>query len=72
MGKSVAFKADKTAAREAERNLKNNPFQLETRPWKMFNQIRAHSSYIDAQFCDLEDVYGFIGTPRIKIDNQGI
>lgn len=68
-GKSAAWKADKAAAQEAEAKLKNNPFEPETRPHRMFESIRRHSTNMDFRFEEMEEAYGTIGTPRVKSDN---
>lgn len=68
-GKSAAFKADKEMAKAAEIKFKNNPFEIDSRPYRMFNKLRVHSDQMDARFRDLEEVYGTIGQRRKQIDN---
>lgn len=68
-GKSPAYKADKSAAIEAELRLKNNPFEPGSRRHRMFEARRSHSIQMDSRFEELESVYGSMGKPRIKKDN---
>jgi hypothetical protein len=68
-GKSPAYKADKTEATNAELTLKNNPFEPESRRYRIFEARRRHSLQMDSRFEELETVYGFTGTPRAKQDN---
>lgn len=69
MGRSVAYQLDKKVAKEAEFKLTNNPFEPDTRKWRMFNSFRRHSEHRNHIFDDIYDVYGFTGQKRVKINN---
>ena len=70
MGKSAAYKADLSAARDAAYRFTNNPFEKDTRRWRLCEKARAHKNNMDVLFDDLEEVYGYIGEKRPVINND--
>ncbi len=55
---------DRRIAKQAAYQSTVNPFEGGTRLHRYFVKARQHIENMDAAFCDLEAVYGRIGTPR--------
>jgi len=61
--------SDRRQAREASYRYLNNPYPEGSRLARYFDKAKQHKENMDAQFDELEDVYGTIGTPKALIAN---
>jgi hypothetical protein len=66
---SAAYRADLAAAKEAAYKYVHNPFEEDTRVWRLCEKARAHKATMDWMFDEMEEVYGPIGTKKPVIDN---
>jgi hypothetical protein len=67
----VSKSDDRKAAKAAAYKGPINPFGEGTRLHRYFIKARQHVEGMDAAFCDLEQVYGTIGTRRSLAHSNG-
>lgn len=69
MGKSAVYYAERAQARAAAYKYVNNPFAEGTRIARFFDKAQKHKQMMDAEFDDMEEVYGVFATKKPVIDN---
>lgn len=69
MGKSAVYYAERAQARAAAYKYVNNPFAEGSRIARFYDKAKRHKEIMDAEFDDMEEVYGVFATKVPVIDN---
>lgn len=66
---SKSYREDYNMAREAAYRYENNPFEPNSRRWRLCEKARHQKSIMDMMDEEMEAVYGPIGTKRPVVAN---